>query len=48
MSQRAASGGGAWEDALPLFIRVQKASLNCKGSVGVCFVISIVFDVMFV
>ncbi|KAI5561026.1 hypothetical protein BDE02_16G085300 [Populus trichocarpa] len=40
--------GGAWEDAPPLFIRVQKVSLHCKGFVGVCFVIFKVFDVMFV
>jgi hypothetical protein len=42
------SSGGALKDAPPLFIRVQKVSLHCKGFIGVCFVIFKVFDVIFV
>ena len=48
VNPRAASGGGAWEDASPLFMLFQKGSQHYYGFLNGYFVILELFNVIFV
>jgi len=48
VNPRAASGGGAWEDTPPLFMLSQKWSQHCYEFLNGYFVISKLFNVIFV
>jgi hypothetical protein len=47
VNPRAASGGGVWEDAPPLFLRFQKDFLAIPRVFRGCFVIFKLFNVIF-
>jgi hypothetical protein len=48
VNPRAASGGGAWEDASPLFMLSRRASQHCYGFLRGYFVIFKLINVIFV